>query len=160
MKFFSSRFGEIEYNPTNVVYFPFGIPGFDKFKRYVILSKKNIPYFYFLHSIEVENLMFILTNPFIFLPDYNFKLSDGDLYILEIEDSSKFGKDVFVFSIVTINNEEKKFSLNLKAPIIINLEKKIGKQVILYENDYPIKYELDFNKKKEQPHLDLSYSIP
>ena len=163
MKFFSSRFGEFEFKQENIIYFPFGIPGFDNFKRYILLTKKNIPFFYFLHSIEDENLMFILTNPFFFLKDYSFKLSDEDLYFLEINDIKNIEKEIFVFSIVTIKDKTKKFSLNLKAPVIINLLKKIGKQVILYEDDYPVRYELDFSNQKKEPeqkfNIDLAYSI-
>ena len=152
MKFYSNKLGEFDFHQEKIIYFPFGIPGFDTFKRYIILTKKNIPYFYFLHSIEDKNLMFILTNPFLFKKNYSFKLSDEDLYFLEINDPVEFGKNVFVFSIVTIREKEKKFSLNLKAPVIINLEKKIGKQVILYHHDYPIRYEIDFRRKDKYSH--------
>ena len=149
MKFHSSRFGEFEFKQENVIYFPFGIPGFDNMKRYILLTKENIPFFYFLHSIEDENLTFILTNPYFFLKDYSFKLSNEDIYFLEIDDIDKLGKEIFVFSIVTIKEKTKKFSLNLKAPVIINLEKKIGKQV-----KCPMKY---INKSKMKKGKILEY---
>ncbi len=159
MKFYSKKLGEFEFHQENIIYFPLGIPGFDYFKRYILLSKKNIPYFYFLHSIENDNLMFILTNPFLFIKEYSFKLSDEDLYFLEIKESIEFGKNVFVFSIVTIDEKVKKFSLNLKAPVIINLDKKIGKQVILYDHNYPIKYEIDFNQKENPIEKEVKINI-
>ncbi len=150
MKFISSRLGEIEYDPNKVIYFPLGIPGFDKFKRYILLSKENFPYFLFLHSVENKDLMFILTDPFIFVKDYSFKLSDDDIYFLEIKNKFDIGKNILIFSIVTIREKIKNFSLNLKAPILINIEKKIGKQVILYNDNYPIRFHFDFSDKSEK----------
>ena len=159
MKLFSTKLGEFEFNEENVLHFPLGIPGFDSQKKFILVTKKNIPYFYFLQSVEDENLMFILTDPFIFYDDYSFQLTDEELLFLKIKNKIEFGKDVFVFSIVTIKGNEKKFSLNLKAPVIINFREKIGKQVILYDYNYPVRFEIDFNKKNRKIVDNVNFKI-
>ena len=159
MNFFSKRVGEFEYDENKIIEFPQGIPGFDDFKKFVILIKENLPYFLILHSIENENLMFILTDPFLFLKDYSFELSDEELEFLELNKNSKLGKDFIVLSIVTVRQEVKNFSLNLKAPIIINLKKKIAKQVILYDYDFPIRYHINFKNKEIKQYKKIDFPV-
>ena len=42
-------------------------------------------------------------------------------------------------SIAVVNSDVTKTAINLKSPIAFDMNKKIGKQILL-ENDYPIRY--------------------
>ncbi len=54
----------------------------------------------------------------------------------------KDNKDVLVVNTVTLNSKLENITINLKAPIVINTNDKIGEQLILDNVDYPIKYPL------------------
>ncbi len=161
MEFYSSRLGKFNYTEDKIIFFPFGIPGFDDFKKYVLLSKESFPFFYFLHSIENKDLMFVVTDPFIFVKEYSFEISDEDLKILKLSDRAIINKDFVVFSIVTIHPEIKSFSLNLKAPVVINLNENIGEQLILYDYDYPIRYHINYSSQKSiiHPNKKIDFKI-
>jgi hypothetical protein len=45
-----------------------------------------------------------------------------------------------VFSVLTIPADIKEMTANLKAPLVINLKRQIGRQVVLQENEYVIKH--------------------
>ncbi|NDG85692.1 MAG: flagellar assembly protein FliW, partial [Proteobacteria bacterium] len=45
-----------------------------------------------------------------------------------------------VFTILTIPSNLTEMTANLKAPVVINVKERIAKQVVLQENDQPIKH--------------------
>ncbi len=144
MEINTSRFGNLKVNNDSIITFPEGIPGFIDFRKYVLLKKDNNKIFFFLHSVESKDLMFILTNPYFFILDYTFKLPDDDCVVLNLKDNKAIEK-LGIFVIVKIDNDKNVF-LNLKAPICINFEQNLGKQVILYNSDYSHQYKLEVQK--------------
>jgi flagellar assembly factor FliW len=50
--------------------------------------------------------------------------------------------DVAVWSIVTIDRHNNEVTLNLLAPIVVNVRDKRGKQIILHDSDYQTKHKL------------------
>ncbi len=157
MIFYSSRLGEIECNEDLVIDFPEGIPGFDNYKKYVIIKKGNNNIFFILHSIEDSNLAFIITNPYNFKLDYSFKIPNEDCSLLKI-DNGDIKDSLGVFVITKIDNEKNVF-INLKAPVCINFEHKIGKQIILYNKDYSHSFKIDKNDFQQEPSKNLVNDI-
>ena len=143
MKIETTRFGEIEINEEEVIEFVVGPYGFEELKAYTLLADEDSPFFW-LQSISDPDLAFVVTEPWAFYEDYEFDLND------EIKDklnlSSK--EEVLVVNMITIPNDKpKEMTMNLKAPIIINKEDKLAKQIILEEEEYPVKYRL-FNNEE------------
>jgi flagellar assembly factor FliW len=138
MKFVSSRLGEITFDEDKVITFPEGIPGFNDFKKYIILQKEDNNIFFIMHSIENKDLAFIITSPFLFKLDYMFQLSADDYKFLNITKID----EIAIFAITKIDKEKNIF-INLKAPLCINFQSKRGKQVILYDKDYPAAYKIE-----------------
>ncbi|TLS36610.1 flagellar assembly protein FliW [Pseudalkalibacillus caeni] len=140
MKIQTTRFGELEITEQSFIIFPNGIPGLEQEKEYVLLPADNndeTPFF-FMQSVTNENLCFFLLDPFSFFHDYDVKIDDGTIEKLEINEE----KDVLVFTIVTAKGSLKEATTNLKAPIIINNTKKLGKQIVLDNQEYIIKQPL------------------
>ncbi len=128
----STQLGVLEYLEEKVITFDLGIPGFDNEKRFIICSGDNGNPFAYLQSIDNMDLTFILADPFIFFSDYVYNLDDIIKEELEIESL----EDVATWGIVSISNDIKKTSINLRAPIIINIRIKKGIQYIIQETDY------------------------
>jgi flagellar assembly factor FliW len=140
MKFTTVRFGEIEVTEENIISFSKGILGFDEYKRFILFpadEKQDTP-FYFLQSVEEGSLCFFILNTFSFFPDYDIELEDALVTELEVAKP----EDVLVFTIVTVQGNLKEATTNLKAPVIINLNKKLARQVVIEKGDYLIKQPL------------------
>jgi len=133
----SRVFGELEVSEENIIFFEEGIPAFEDLKKFVIIKQDESP-FYWLQSIEDKDIAFVILNPFEIKPDYEFDLPDEVVSKLEITSAS----DVAVFCIVVIPEDIKQTRVNLKAPIIINVNKRKGMQYLLDDERYPLKYYL------------------
>jgi flagellar assembly factor FliW len=134
----TQSFGELDIDPKDVYEFANGIPGFEENQRYIIVQPDPEMQFCYIQSIEVNNLAFLVCNPFLFYADYDFQLSDAFQQELNIENEA----DVAVWSVVTIDRHNNEVSLNLLAPIVVNIRDKRGKQIILHDSDYQTKHKL------------------
>lgn len=129
-------FGAIDYTEEDMITFSEGIYGFEDYKQFILVSLKEteLP-FQWLQSTEEPNLSFILTTPFAFHSAYDFEIPEHVTEKLNIQSA----EDLAVYSLVVLHDELTDSTINLKAPLIINMSKKIGCQLILNE-DYPYKY--------------------
>lgn len=118
--------------------FPSGIPGFDHLRKFVILQPDAARPFAFLQSVEEKNLYFIIVDPFEFFPGYEFALTEADQRFLEVSAP----EDVAVYCIVTAKTSLAEATMNLLAPVVINVSKRIGKQIVLHGTGYQTKHPL------------------
>jgi flagellar assembly factor FliW len=118
-------FGTIELNERQRIHFPFGVLGFESLHDYALLDAAQAP-FYWLQSLEVVEIAFVLIEPRVFRPDYALAVAPdelADLGILKPEDA-------LVFAIVTIPDDPRQMTANLQGPLIINKENRTGRQAI------------------------------
>ncbi|GBF10539.1 flagellar assembly protein FliW [Tepidibacillus sp. HK-1] len=141
----TTRFGVLEYNESDVLHFEKGIPGFEEEKQFILFQPDQENPLAFLQSIHTVNLAFVIANPFSFYPNYEFELDEQSIAELEIKDVN----EVAVWGILSIPENFKKATMNLKAPIIINIKNKKAKQIILHETDYLTKTPLFPQQVKE-----------
>ena len=146
MKVESKNFGNISYTNEEVIVFKEGLPGFTKFKQYILVENEDLKPFSLLQSVEKGDISFVIVNPEIFRPNYKAVASVEELkdVCIESTDSAR------VFSLVTMSDRKEDVTMNLKAPIIINTEKKLGAQVILKDTDYDIEYKMFATNKKTE----------
>ncbi|MEH7225053.1 flagellar assembly protein FliW [Bacillus sp. JJ1566] len=130
--------GEIEVHENEIIQFQSGLPGFLEEKQFVLLTIDKESPFLILQSIQTEELGFVVVNPFLFIRDYGFKLSEGEKEILKIETES----DIQIYSILTIKEPFEESTANLQGPIILNGVKQIAKQVILSHSPYTTRHKL------------------
>lgn len=118
------------------LFFEDGIPGFSHLQFFQLMQEEESP-FYLIQSIEEANVGFWSVDPFSFFPAYKFELSNVAKEALRVEDQSQLA----VFTIVTLR-ENNPATVNLKAPIVVNLSNRMGRQVILQEDTYSIRQPL------------------
>jgi len=145
MEIMTRDFGKIEINEDDIIEFPQSIPGFPEEKEFVLFPIGEDSPFIVLQSVNNSDLAFITIEPGNYLKGYEFEISDELANKLKIESN----EDLLVISIATIKDEIENMTINLAAPVIINLKEKLGKQVILDKEDYPVKYRLFADKEKE-----------
>lgn len=136
----TTQFGPIEVADDRILTFERGIPGFEEYKEYALIpadASEATPFF-FLQSVEEEEVSFFLVDPFTFFGDYDVKLGDQQVERLALEDPA----DAIVLTTITAASDLKDATTNLKAPIVINNKKRLGMQVVLDNKTYNIKQPL------------------
>lgn len=138
MKLNTKYHGVKEYEEDDIITFKKGIPGFEGLKKFILFPVEDNEVFSILSSIEDESIGLVVTSPFNVLKDYEFKLDEEKIKELQIENH----EDVLVLNTVTLNSVIENITINLKAPIVINIKMKLGEQIILDNPKYSIKYPL------------------
>jgi len=151
----TQNFGEIQINQNDILHFPAGIPGFWDETDFVLLfqdqeSEGEESIICFLQSTTNPELSFVLIDVSGFLPDYR------PLALLEYaKDALDFDqKNLAVYNILTVHDKLNDSTANLKAPIIIDITDKTGRQVLCGDDDFPIRaniFNLDTNKGGDCP---------
>jgi flagellar assembly factor FliW len=135
MKIITKFCGTIDLEHPDVIQFSQGIPGFENERRFVIIQpEKSV--FQCLQSLTHPEIAFIVISPFLICPDYSFNLSK------EISEQISLFKleDALVLGIVTIPPDNTQAAtVNLQAPVLVNLKAGLGRQVILTEESYPMR---------------------
>ena len=138
-KIATNRFGELDIEESDIIHFPQGIPAFEEEREFVLLPyDENCPYYY-LQSAKRSELAFLLTEPFIFFPEYTIEIDDETVDELKIKNQD----NVETYVILTIPNGSVRYmTANLLAPIILNSENMQAKQIIMDKSSYKTKHRL------------------
>lgn len=130
MKHFNHQFGEFEYEQKHIINFPEGIIGFENLKKFIVIDDEDSQPFRWLVSLEDSNYSFPLIDPDIVTPNYEIPKLIGN-------------KSVFV--IATLREPLENSTINLRSPIIIDNETRVGIQII-HEDE---RWQYNFSLKLE-----------
>lgn len=132
----TERFGNFELADSKVITFPRGIPGFEELRKFIILEIADSRPLLWLQSVENKYIALPMIVAFDFIEDFYIGLRDSELEELDIEDES----DLLVTNIVVIPEDIRKMTVNLAAPVVINVKRGIGKQIIIDAEELPTRY--------------------
>ena len=132
----TGRFGQIEVSSEEIISIPSGVLGFPEDHQFCLVDSGDDTLILWLQSLSNPHLAFPVLEPKVFKPDYVVRLSAAELRELKLSSI----KDASVFTILTIPSNLSEMTANLKAPLVINVIEKTAKQVVLQENDQPIKH--------------------
>lgn len=135
----SKSFGEIEINEKQMLYFPLGILGFENLKKYALLDSEQPPFFW-LQSLDVQEVAFILINPFLFRPEYALDISGEDYNLIKLSNDDFDNR--LIFTIVTVPEKSEDMTANLQGPIIINKINKNAIQTISNNPEHRVKHHI------------------
>ena len=138
----NTRFGELSFDPSKVITFPRGVPGFETCTRWALFHETNEQGEWLsgvvvhLQSLDDGGVSLPLTDPSLFGLNYELQLSNEDVAELKLVDP----KDVMVLATLSSRagseqgaegaTKEEVFA-NIAAPIIIGTQSCIGIQKIL-----------------------------
>lgn len=138
----TTRFGTIDVPDNDVVTFDDGLPGFRGARSMVLVGAGDLTgaqageghqTLFWLQDVSDPELAFLTTVPWSAYPDYDINIDPSDI-------DGADGDDLCVLAIVTVrrDNEMVRLTSNLLAPIVIDTNKRVGRQVILQDGDWPI----------------------
>jgi flagellar assembly factor FliW len=146
-------FGQVEYSSGESFEFPNGVPGFEEERAFVLLERTAAHPFMFLQSVSNAKVCFILLPVLAADPRYKLRLADEDLAALRLPAGRqiRIGKDVICAVLVCAAGEERpEPTINLLAPIVLNLKRRIGIQAIQTQSGYSYRQPLVPPERQEE----------
>ena len=135
MRINTTRFGRIDVDAADVLTFPSGLPGLEVCREWALLADATNDALGWLQSTTRGDVALAVVSPRRFVPDYQVRIPRSELAPLAIADL----RQAQVVLVVSQNGTS--LTLNLKAPIVINLEARTGRQVVA-SGELPMQYEL------------------
>lgn len=139
MRVKTNLFGEMDIEDEKIICFPDGMIGFPDNKRFTLIvdeKEDRTSHIYWLQSIEEETFAIPVMNPLLVKKNYNPEVEDELLNPI----GGLKEDNISVFVTVTVPTQIENMSVNLKAPIIINMETMKACQLILDGEDLPVRY--------------------
>ena len=144
-------FGEVDIDPGKIIHFESGIIGFPDLQDFALIhdsEKGNNAGIRWMQSIDEPGFALPVMDPLIVAEDYNPEVDDEILKpICKIDP-----EEILVLVTVTVPKDLKKMSVNLRAPIVINVTERKAVQIILEDDSYKVKfpiYDILDSRKKE-----------
>ncbi len=131
-------FGEIEMDEKEIINFEDGLPGFTTLHRFAMIHQEEAPVFNYMQSVEDAGVCFVVVPPSALVGDYSIDISEDAVKKLGIENES----DVLLYAILTIPENIRDMTANLKAPVVINIHNQEAMQVILGDDRYDIRHKI------------------
>ena len=116
-----------------ILTFPEGLPGFPDTRRFVLTEFSGDGVFQLLTSLDRPDLSMVVMVPWLAFPDYGPEIGETDRVDLGIEDPS----DAVVFCAVTADEEQ--LYVNLLGPFVVNRHTRVGRQLVLADQDLPVR---------------------
>ncbi|OGL41974.1 MAG: hypothetical protein A2161_00595 [Candidatus Schekmanbacteria bacterium RBG_13_48_7] len=141
----SYLFGDLIVEQEKIIQFPEGVFGFPDKRRYILVEKEESFPISWLQCLDDPYLSFAVINPFLVFSDYKVVLDNQDCEYLELNES----EGAMILSIMILPEDLNKSTINLQAPLIINIQKRLGRQVILSNQKYPYRHPVFFDCEED-----------
>jgi flagellar assembly factor FliW len=133
----SQRFGVFEVPEESIFELDPGLVGFPDERRFVVLDSRPGSPFKWMLCVDEPDLAFAVIDPATFVPSYAAPI-DKAAEVLRCDRA-----DVALFVLVTIPARPTEIYANLLAPVVVDLVRRKGRQLVL-----------------EDPTLDPAHRIP
>jgi flagellar assembly factor FliW len=149
MKIKTYHSGTIDISEEAIITFARGIPAFPDDRRFIFFQPDPGVPFAFMQSLDHLDLAFIVADPFVLFDSYSVEIVPEWIEELAI----KSQEDVMIWVILTVKGKLETATANLKAPVLLNIRSRLGKQVILptdvYRTNHPIPVAGTLEKEKQ-----------
>ena len=132
----TTRFGAVEIDDSLILEFPAGLLGFSSYRSFALLQPDENGVFFWLQSTESADLAFVVTDPALWLPDYQANIRKEQMDELGITETS--GAQVFVI----VNKRDQSLTANLQGPLVVNPQNHKAMQLVLAEKKWSTRHEL------------------
>ena len=137
MNIVTTRFGLIQASESELIRIPEGLVGFRSFTQFVQLADPVVAGLSWLQSVTAPDLAFGLIAPPLAVSDYRIELRPGDRTALELDEE----RSALVYVILN-RGEGGGLTVNLQGPLVFNLARRLGRQMVLTSSRYAVRYPL------------------
>jgi flagellar assembly factor FliW len=136
-----TRFGTYEFDPQASFLLPYGLPGFPESRRFGLanLPGEQMQAFKLLQSLEDGSLSFIVTP----LDPSAGQIARADFEVACLSAGTTPDQAALLL-LVTLRKtaDGMDITVNLRAPIVLDLDRRIGRQVVLQNTAYAVRHPL------------------
>ena len=129
--------GRLDIDAGRVVQFIEPIAGFPNCLRYALLpymqaNGREDPAIRWLQAMDAPFHTFIVADPWSVAPEYAPEIADADAAQL---DALSFSQAA-LYGIMTVSHQQGELSINLRAPLVVNHQMRLAKQVVILNGEY------------------------
>ena len=136
-RFDTKYYGQLECTEEDIFDFRLGLPGFERETQFVFIERPDRAPLVFMQSLHRADVCFLALPVFVADREYRLSMASEDLSELDLDASRepKIGPDVLCLTLLTLV-EGSDPTVNLRAPIVVNLRNRKGMQSIQMESSY------------------------
>jgi len=142
MNISTTKFGSLTIEEADVLTFVDGLIGMEDCRRWVLLGDSENAALAWLQSLERPEVALGVVSPRRFVPDYQVRVAKREIAPLGLENPN----DAQV--LVIISNVSGTLSLNLKAPLVIHLAERVGRQIVA-RDDHAVQHRLQATARRK-----------
>jgi flagellar assembly factor FliW len=135
MNISTTRFGSLTVHEADVLTFVDGLIGMEECRRWVLLADAENAALGWLQSLDRPEVALAVVSPRRFVPNYRVRVARREIEPLQLRDAN----DAQV--LVIIASVSGSLMANLKAPLVIHLAERLGRQIVA-RDDHAVQYPL------------------
>lgn len=120
--------------PTTIV-FPEGLPGFEACRRFTVQASEALAPLKRLQALDGPAASFLALDPRLVVADYPARLNASDGVKLQAD-----GATPLVWLAIVAVEADGSATVNLRAPVVVNPARMIGRQVVCDDPSYGIRH--------------------
>lgn len=132
----TSRFGTVEIDEPSIIEIPAGLLGFSSYKKFALIQPDDHGVFFWLQSVDDRDLAFVVTDPALWLPEYQANIRKEQMEELGLDGTG----DAQV--LVIVNKRDQSLTANLQGPLVVNSANRRALQLVLAEKRWSTRHEL------------------
>ena len=125
-------------NKDAIIHFDEGLIGFSEFKDFVLMENDSLAPFRLLQAVEAPQVGFLVLEATTLVNNYHELVPAREWESLGVGGETR----PLAFVIVVIGSSPDSSTGNFQAPLLVNYEKMVGKQVILTDSDFSVRQPL------------------
>jgi len=130
----------VQVSEEEIISFPEGLVGCESWRRFVLLADPENDAVSLLQDVDHPAISFLVTDPTLICPDYDFELGTADGKMIGLEDQ----RDVVVLCILVVRDNPLRITANLLGPLVINRRTRLGRQIVLADSSYSARHPVIF----------------
>lgn len=131
MRIDTTRFGTLSLNASELFLFPQGLIGMETLRQWALLPDPVNTSVAWLQSASRGDRAVAVVSPRLFFPDYRVSVSRRELSSLRMR------PDTEIYVLTAVSGHVGRLTVNLRAPMLLNLNLRLGCQVIT-NDDQPL----------------------
>ncbi len=139
MRIDTTRFGPVECELDDVLHLPQGLAGLEQCRRWILLGDEQSDTLAWLQSTDCPDVALAVVSPRRFVAGIQLRIARSELQPLGLENAQDAQVLVIVSRNDGVSQNDGSITLNLKAPLVFNLSRQLGRQVTT-NGDLPLQH--------------------
>lgn len=135
---FPPQYPVFSHQEDVIISFPRGLIGFPELRSFRLMEPSGGYPLKFLQAVGQQDISFTCVDVAAYKPDYEFPLSEEDASCLSLETP----EDAMVLAMVVVPEDPRQMTANLAGPLVLNIKTRMGRQVVLSTDKYPLRFPL------------------